>query len=68
VYDNEYGDAYYRPELVTQFYTQIDTNIFDHDQQTFIVHFETRDIIVNINTLEMVYTSPVFHNMMPPHL
>ena len=33
VYDNEDGDAYYCPELVTQFYTQIDTNTIDHDQQ-----------------------------------
>ena len=54
VHDNEDGYAYYCPELVTQFFTQIDTNTIDHDQQTFIVHFETGDIVVNSNTLEMV--------------
>ena len=58
VYDNEDGDAYYCPELVTQFYTQLDKNSIDHDQQTFIVYFETRDIIVNVNTLELVTQVP----------
>ena len=58
VYDNEDGVAYYCPKLVTQFFTQIDTNTIDLDQQTFIVHFETGDIIVNINTLWIVTHIP----------
>ena len=58
MYDNEDDDAYYCPESVTQFYTQIDTNTIDHDLQIFIVHVETGDIIVNLNTLEMVTYIP----------
>jgi len=58
VFDNEDGDAYYCPELVIQFYTQIDTNTIDHYHQTFIVHFESRDIVVNINTLEIITHVP----------
>jgi len=58
VYDNEDGNAYYSPKLVTQFYTQIDTNTIDHDHHNFVVHFESRDIVVSINTLKIVTHVP----------
>jgi len=58
VYDNEDGDAYYCPDLVTQFYTHIDTSTFDHDLLSFIVHFDSGDIVVNINTIKMITQIP----------
>ena len=54
VYDNEDSDVYYFPNLITQFYTHIDSSTIDHDLHTFIVHFDSGDLIVNINTIEMI--------------
>jgi len=54
VHDNEDSDVYYYPNLVTQFYTHIDTSTIDHDLHTFIVHFNSGDFVVNISTIEMV--------------
>ena len=68
MFDIEDGDAYYCPELVTYFYTQIDTNTIVYDHQTFIVHFESGDIVVNVYSLEMSHTSPVIHDMMTHYL
>ena len=68
MYDKEDGDAYYCSKLVTQFFTQIDTNTINYDQQTFIVHFETGDIIVNVNTLEMVTHIPCLPQHDTPYL
>ena len=45
---------YYYPNLVTQFYTHIDTSTIDHDLHAFIVHFNPGDFVVNISTIEMV--------------
>ena len=58
MFDIEDGDAYYCPELVTHFYTQIDINTIVHDHQTFTVHFESGDIVVNVNSLEIVTHVP----------
>jgi len=68
VYDNENGDVYYSHELVTQFYTQIDINTIDHDLKTFIVHFETGNTIVNLNTLEMITHIPCLPQHDAPYL
>ena len=57
-YDNEDSDVHYCPNLVTQFYSHIDTSTIDHDLHTFIVHFDSGDFVVNINTIEMVTQIP----------
>jgi len=54
MYDNEDSDVYYCPNLVTQFYIHIDTSTIDHNLHTFIVHFDSGDFVVNINTIEMI--------------
>ena len=64
MYDNEESDVYYFPNLVTLFYTHIDTSTIDHDLHTFIVYFDSGDFVVNINTIDMITRSPVLHNMM----
>ena len=48
VSDNEYGDAFYYPDLVIQFYTNIDTSTIDHELHTFIVQFDSGDLVVNV--------------------
>jgi len=58
VYDNEDGDVNCCPNLVTQFYTHIDTSTINHDLLTFIVHFDSGDLVVNINTIEMITQIP----------
>jgi len=52
VYDKDESDAFYCPDLVTQFYTNIDTSTIDHDLHQFNVHFDSGDLVVNINTIE----------------
>jgi len=52
VYDNEDGDAFYCPDLVTQFYTYIDISTIGHDLHTSIVHFDSGDLVINVNTIE----------------
>jgi len=44
--------------LVTQFYTHIDTSTIDHNLHTFIVHFDSGDFVVNINMIEMITQIP----------
>ena len=58
MYGNEDSDVYYCPNVLTQFYTHINTSTIDHDLLTFIVHFDSGDIIVNINKIEMITQIP----------
>jgi len=55
VYDNSEFDAYYCTELVKEFYTCIDTTTIDLDHHQFTVHFETEDVMVTIDMIE-IYT------------
>ena len=43
VYDNVDSDAFNCPELVTQFYTNIDASSINHNLHQFIVHFDSGD-------------------------
>ena len=52
VYDKDESDAFYCPDVVAQFYTNIGTSTIDHDLHQFIVHFDSGDLVVNINTIE----------------
>ena len=58
VYDNVDSDAFYCPYLVTQFYANIDASSINHDLHQFIVHFDSGDLAVNINTIEEI-TNPL---------
>jgi len=58
VYDNVDSDAFNCPELVTQFYTNIDASSINHNLHQFIVHFDSGDLAVNINTIEEI-TNPL---------
>ena len=64
VYDNVDSDVFYYPDLVTQFYTNIDASTIDHDLHQFNVHFDSGDLIVNINTIEEINKSPALHSML----
>jgi len=58
VYDNSEYDAYYCPALVTKFYTHLDASTIDLDLNQFRVHFDTGDLLVNIDTIEAVTQIP----------
>ena len=58
VYDNSKYDAYYCPALVTKFYTHLDASTIDLDLNQFIIHFDTGDLLVNIDTIEAVTQIP----------
>ena len=54
VYDNSESDAFYCPDLVKIFYICIDTQTIDHDYNQFIMHFDTGDFIISIDTIQEV--------------
>ena len=58
VYDNADRDAFYCPDLVAQFYTNIDASTIDNDLHQFIVHFNSGDLVVNINTIDEITQIP----------
>ena len=57
-YDNVDSDAFYCLDLVIQFYTNIDTSTIDHDLHQFIMHFDSGDLVVDINTIEDITQIP----------
>jgi len=58
VYDNSDHEAYYCPELVKLFYANIDQASINLDTHQFTVHLATGDIIVIVDMLGGLHTSP----------
>jgi len=54
VYDNTVLDSFYCPELIKQFYTGIDASTIDLIFNQFVVHFNTGDLLVTLDTIAEV--------------
>ena len=54
VYDNINLDLFYCPDLIKQFCTGIDASTIDLHLNQFVVHFDTRDLLVTIDTIAKV--------------
>jgi len=59
VYDNTNVDVFYCPDLVRKFYTGIDTIFIDLNQNQFLVHLESRDLLVTIDRIQEVTQLPI---------
>jgi len=65
VYDNSEYDTYYCPALVTKFYTHLDASTIDLNLNRFTVHFDIRDLLVDIDIIEAATKILSPHSTLP---
>ena len=51
VYENTEVDVYYCPDLVKKFYMNIDPSMINLDQNHFIVHLGSGDLIIMVDLI-----------------
>ena len=66
IYDNYEYEAFYCHELVKIFYSSIDLTTMDLDNNRFIMHLETGDIVVTVDMIEYYTQVPSYPHHSEP--